>query len=112
MRIIRLAFLAVIAVLLVTFALANRSPVVVSLLPESLEQVFGLSLRWEMPLFLVVFLGIVFGLLIGFLWEWMREYRYRAEAARKRREAERLARELETRKAEERKQHDVLALIE
>ena len=112
MRLIRLAFLAVIAVLLVTFALANRGPVVVSLLPESLEQVFGLTLRWQMPLFLVVFLGIVFGLLIGFLWEWMREYRYRAEAARKRREAERLARELEARKAEERKQHDVLALIE
>lgn len=112
MRYIRLAFLAMIALVLVTFALANRGPVVVALLPAALEEVFGVTLRWQMPLFVVVFLGIIVGLLIGFVWEWMREYRFRAEAARKRREAERLARELEERKAEEKAKSDVLALIE
>ena len=46
-------------------------------------------------LFLVIFAGIVAGLLIGFVWEWLREHRFRSTAARERRERERLEREIQ-----------------
>ena len=42
----------------------------------------------------VLFGGIVVGLLIGFLWEWMREHKHRAAAAERKAELRRLEREL------------------
>ncbi len=32
----------------------------------------------ELPLFLVIFAGILVGLLIGFVWEWFREAKHRS----------------------------------
>jgi putative membrane protein len=54
----------------------------------------GLNHSIETPLFLVIFAGILAGLLIGFVWEWLREYKHRAEAATKTAEAARLEKEL------------------
>jgi hypothetical protein len=66
-----------------------------------------------LPLFLVIFLGIVVGLLIGFVWEWLREFKYRQGLSKKDKEVHRLEREVKVLKAKSGEtQDDVLALIE
>ncbi len=94
MRAIRLGFLVILALLLVTVALANRTVVSLNLLPSDLAIFSGLAFRVDLPLFAVVFAGIFLGLLVGFVWEWLREGRQRAAAAATRRELARLRAEL------------------
>jgi uncharacterized integral membrane protein len=65
------------------------------------------------PLFIVILGSIVAGLLVGFVWEWIREYNQRAEAARQAREMRRLEREVARLKGEKYEgQDDVLALLD
>ncbi len=113
MRYLRYVFVLALGVVLLTIAIANRATVTLNLLPDELA-VFA---RWDpsitLPLFLVVFGGIVAGVAIGFVWEWMREHKHRAEAAAHRRERERLEREVDRLKPEDEKQtDDVLAILE
>lgn len=113
MRYLRYVFLAVLALLLIAVALANREPVTLRLLTEDLANVVGLTTSVTLPLFLVVFGGIVAGILVGFVWEWLREHKHRAEAVQQRREKDRLKREvahMRQTKAEE--DDDILALLE
>jgi phosphotransferase system glucose/maltose/N-acetylglucosamine-specific IIC component len=113
MRYIRYAILASIAVALVVIAMANRGPVDVKVLPEELAQIAGLNFEYTVPLFVVIFAGILAGLVIGFIWEWIREAGERAVAARQRREMERLKAEVKRLKAEKHEGKDeVLALLE
>lgn len=113
MRFLRLIFLIVLAVVLISIALANRAMVTLTLLPEALADLAGFNPRIDMPLFIVILLGIVAGLLIGFVWEWFREHKHRAEARRRAREAGRLEREVRRLKGEKHQGKDeVLALIE
>ena len=93
-RYLRLILLGLLALLLLTMALANRAPVEVRLLPGDLAALTGLTWAMQLPLFLVIFGGIVAGVLIGFVWEWFREHGHRATAAQKAREVVRLEREL------------------
>ena len=87
-------FLAVLGVALLVVALANRAPVPVRLLPDDMAALTGLTWAMELPLFLVIFGGIILGVLIGFVWEWFREHGHRATASQKSREVTRLEREL------------------
>ncbi|PLS23179.1 LapA family protein [Neptunicoccus cionae] len=113
MRYIRYLFLAVIGVCLIVVALANRTPVTLRVMPEELASVFQLSGSITLPLFLVIFMGIVVGLLIGFVWEWMREFKYRNDLSKKGKELHRLERENKVLKAKSGEgTDDVLALIE
>jgi len=115
MRYIRYAFLALVGVVLITVALANRGMVTLTLLPGPLADLLQLNHSISLPLFVVIFGGIVAGLLIGFVWEWLREHKHRATAARKEREVHDLERKLkrEQRKAVESGQQDeVLALLD
>ena len=101
------------AIGLVTVALANRAPVSVRLLPEEIDAFFGTSTSWEIPMFLIIYAGIVLGLLIGFIWEWIREARLRAEADRAKAEVGQLRREVKTLKsAEKGSADDFMALLE
>lgn len=90
MRYLRYLILGVIALALVVVAIANRAPVVVNALPEDLAALTGFSWSVELPLFLVIFGGVVAGILIGFVWEWLREHKHRAAAATRAREVMRL----------------------
>ncbi|MBM9594897.1 LapA family protein [Roseitranquillus sediminis] len=113
MRIINYVLLGILVVVLVTVAVANSAPVTLRLLPEAMAGFLGLTWELTLPLFLVIFLGIAVGLLIGFVWEWMREHHYRAEARRQRRERERLEREMtHTPGRPGRKDDEVLALLD
>lgn len=103
MRYLRYLVLAALAVCLFTVALANREGVTLTLLPPELAAFAGIAWSIELPLFLVGVGGLALGLLIGFVWEWVREGKQRAEAARKQRELARLTREVaELRAAAER----------
>jgi lipopolysaccharide assembly protein A len=93
-RYIRLIFLALLGLTLLTIAVANRAPVAVRLLPDDLAALTGLTWTVELPLFMVIFGGIIAGVLIGFVWEWFREHGHRATASQKAREVSRLEREL------------------
>jgi lipopolysaccharide assembly protein A len=112
-RSLRYVMLAVLGIVLLTVALANRAPVRVQLLPADMATFLGRELGAEIPLFLVIFGGIVAGLLIGFIWEWLRETKHRSTAATKTREVSRLERELaQLRDEKHGPQDDVLALLE
>ena len=93
-RYLRLLLLAVLGLVLLTVALANRAPVTVRLLPDDMAALTGLTWAMELPLFLVILGGILAGVLIGFVWEWVREHGHRATASQKSREVTRLEREL------------------
>ncbi|MFW2541442.1 LapA family protein [Primorskyibacter sp. 2E107] len=116
MRYIRYALLAALAIVLVTLALANRQAVTLNTLPAGLRAFPGagaFDYTVELPLFIVIFGGIVAGLLIGFVWEWFREHKHRAEASRKKTEVKKLERELKKTQAERDKDKDeVLALLD
>ena len=65
MRYIRYAFLAALAIVLVSIAMANRAVVTLNLLPEGLRDLMGINWQIDLPLFIVVFGGIVAGLVIA-----------------------------------------------
>ena len=113
MRYIRYAILASIAVDLIVVAMANRDVVTVKALPNELAQIAGLNLSYEEPLFEVIFAGILGGLVLGFVWEWIREAKERAAAARQAREMERMKAELKRLKTQgSEPQDEVLALLD
>lgn len=93
-RYLKLFLLALLGLSLLTVALANRAVVPVRLLPEDLAALTGLTWSMELPLFLIILGGIIAGVLIGFVWEWVREHGHRATASQKSREVARLEREL------------------
>lgn len=112
-RYIRYAFLAVVAIALVAVAAANRAPVTLRALPDELAGLVGMNPQIQLPLFLVVFGGVIGGLLIGFLWEWLREAKHRSEATRQKRAAQNLSREVQKLRGEKHEGKDeVLALLE
>ncbi len=113
MRYIRYLCIAIFAVALVAIAVANRNIVEIKLLPSEVAGLFALAPRVELPLFLIIYGGILVGLLVGFVWEWIREHGQRAEAARTAREMRRLQREVQRLKGEKHKGKDeVLALLD
>lgn len=113
-RYIRLVFLGLLGLSLLTLALANRAPVEVRLLPGDLAALTGWTWGMQLPLFLVIFAAIIAGVLIGFVWEWFREHGHRAAAAQKAREVTRLERELAVLRDSRSvpPQDDVLALLD
>ena len=111
-RYLRYAFLAALAVVLVTLAAANRNLVELRLLSNDMAEIVGINGTVTLPLYVVIFAGIVAGLLIGFVWEWFREHRIRAEASAHRREKERLKREVARLRKDETGGDDVLALLD
>ena len=113
MRYVRYLVLGVIAIVLITVAVANRGPLTLRLLPAELEGLFGLSWQVTLPAFLILLAAVLVGVLLGFVWEWIREHRYRAEAVHERKERERLEREVKkTAPPRQEKGDDVLALLE
>ncbi|MCH2165184.1 MAG: LapA family protein [Marinovum sp.] len=116
MRYIKYAFLAVVALCFLTLALANRGMVTLNLLPSGLESAPGMGqfdLSIDLPLFIVILGGVVAGLLIGFVWEYLREAKHRQEAAQKTAELRQMERELRRLKRKNTEgQDEVLAILD
>ena len=112
-RVLNYIFLGVVGLGLLVLALANRGMVTLRLLPEEMGAFLGLTWAIQLPLFLVVFGGVVLGLLVGFVWEWLREHKHRAAAAEAKRKAAKLEREVSRLKVkQDEPEDDVLALLE
>ncbi len=113
MRYVRYACIAVFAIALIAVALANRNLVEIKLIPDGIAELFAMNPRIELPLFLIIYAGILVGFIVGWIWEWIREHGQRAEAARQAREMRRLAREVKKLKGEKNQGKDeVLALLD
>ena len=113
MRYIRYASIAIFAVALILIALANRGMVTVKVLPNELASLAALNPSYEVPLFIVMFGGILAGLIVGFIWEWIREAKERMEAARQAREMQQMRAEIRRLKGEKHQGKDeVLALLD
>jgi putative membrane protein len=112
-RAIKYLFLIVVAFGLVILAMANRDPVTLTLLPQELALWSGVDIAIELPLFVVILGGVVTGLLVGFVWEWLREHRHRAAARTNQREAKKLEREVQALRGKKNEGRDeILALVE
>ncbi|WP_113910636.1 lipopolysaccharide assembly protein LapA domain-containing protein [Roseovarius dicentrarchi] len=113
MRYIRYASIAIFAVALILIALANRVVVPVALVPDGLNRFTALSPTYDLPLFVVIFGSILAGLILGFIWEWIREAGERAAAARQTREMARLRAEIKRLKRDKHEGNDeVIALLD
>lgn len=113
MRYVRYLCIATFAVALVAVALANRSVVSLQVLPTEISGMFAVNPSVQLPLFVVILGSILAGLLVGFVWEWIREFGDRAEAAKQAREMRRLQREIDRLKTEKHEGEDeVLALLD
>jgi uncharacterized integral membrane protein len=113
LRYLKYLFLIVVALVLVMMAFANREMVLLEVIPEAFTPWIGVQYAIELPLFLVVLGSVVVGLLVGFVWEWLREYRHRAEAKTQKRTAKALEREVQTLKGPAQNSTDeILALVD
>ncbi|EBA18250.1 hypothetical protein RSK20926_11044 [Roseobacter sp. SK209-2-6] len=113
MRYIRYAILGILGIALVSVCFANRTVVDLKLLPEALAELAGMNLSISLPLFAVVIGGVGGGLIIGFIWEWLREHKHRREAGSKTREVRKLSREVQKLKKQKHEGKDeVLAILE
>ena len=112
-KLLKILFLAALAACLIVLALANRQIVTISLLTPELAQFTGFSWQMDIPLYFVVFGGIAAGLLIGFIWEWLRETKHRREVAKRQREVKQLKQQVIQLKGEKNAGRDeVLALLD
>jgi uncharacterized integral membrane protein len=113
LRAVKYLFLFVVALLLVLMGFANREAVVLEVVPEELAPWLGVQYAVELPLFAIVLGAVMVGILVGFVWEWLREHRHRAEARTQKRTAKALEREVETLKGPGRDgKDDILALVD
>ena len=113
MRYIRYAFLAVLGIVLISVSLANRGAVTLKLMPDDIAALLGWNLSISLPLFVVALGGIAVGLVLGFIWEWMREHKHRREAGQKHREVRKLEREVtRLKQAKSEEKDEVLALLD
>jgi uncharacterized integral membrane protein len=114
LRFLKYLFLILVAVALVLMALANRETVVIEMVPEALVGWFGIQYAVQLPLFLVILGAVMVGILVGFVWEWLREYRFRVDAKTHKRTAQALEREVKTLKGSTGNdaKDDILALVD
>ena len=112
MRYIRYAILATLAIVMVTVAIANRGPITLRLLPEELSGLLGFSWEATAPVFVVLLVAVLFGVVLGFVWEWIREHKYRRDAVVERRSREQLEKEIKSSGTPAKSGDDVLALLE
>ncbi|OAN70792.1 hypothetical protein A8B78_04035 [Jannaschia sp. EhC01] len=113
MRLIKLLFLALVLLALVFLFFANNDPVTLNLMPDAMANAMGMRNELTLPLFLVVTGALVIGIVVGFILEWLREHRFRAEAKTQRRKANELEREVVAVKGRKSDSHDdVLAILE
>jgi uncharacterized integral membrane protein len=113
MRFVRYFILGLISVGLIVVSLANREMVTLKLMPEVLGDWAGMNAKIHVPLFVSILSGVAAGLLIGFVWEWLREMKYRVAVKSEHKQVVILNREVDKLKSESPKaQDDILTLLD
>lgn len=113
MRAIRLIFFVVLAIVLILVATANRAPITVGMMPQGIADFTGRDWTLTMPGFLALFLAMVFGVMIGLIWEWLREAHLRAESKARAQDLARLQREVgDLRRTHAAPKDEVLAILD
>ena len=97
-RFIRIVAVVVVTIILLMFAFANRQPVTVSFDPFSSEQTSALAT--SAPLFAVVIVSAMLGVIAGSAATWLSQGRHRRAARRRRAEADKLRAEVESLRAQ------------
>ena len=83
----------------------------IRVLPSELEGFFGVGMIFSIPIFVLFLCGIVFGLFIGFVWEWIREMKHRSASSRKSKELAKVENELSQLKRESGQNEDEILLL-
>jgi uncharacterized integral membrane protein len=112
MRLLRTLFLSCLAIILLLISLANSEKVTLYFLPESLSSFLKVTFALNIPLFIVFFSGIFIGLIVGFVWEWLREYKFRVKSNNYKKRLSIAETELSNMNARENKKDDVITLLE
>ena len=86
-RVVLIVIVVPIAVILIALAVANRQMTAFTLDPFNPG---NMALTIQLPLFVMLFLALIVGMIIGSLATWMRQGRYRKEARVQRREVHNL----------------------
>ncbi|MEM0945594.1 MAG: LapA family protein [Pseudomonadota bacterium] len=98
MRLIKTVFLVLIALAIVILGVGNMEPVELHLLPEKV--VGPAFMVRDVPLFAVILVSVMVGLIAGRLLEWLREGRVRKISSDRGREVVRLREEVAKLKAQ------------
>ena len=113
MRTLRLILLVMLGGGLVLLSVANRDQVTLRLLPEGMAGYFPMPPPVEVPLFVVMFMCMIAGVLIGFVWEWLREHKHRARANRRKSKIRKLESQVtDLRKDKASDRDEILELLE
>lgn len=94
-RIVVVVVIVPVAIILIALAVANRAPATFTLDPFNPGNP-GLTL--QLPLFVMLFLALGLGMVVGSMATWWKQGRYRREARLKAREVETLMSELSQRR--------------
>lgn len=113
MRYVRYLLIGVIVAVLMVVAMANRGAVELTVLPDALANLVNWNYTVSLPLFILAFGSIAVGLLLGYLFEWVREHKHRAEVSRRQRQVKSLNREMSRLRADSGQgKDDVLTILD
>ena len=83
----------------------------IRVLPSELEGFFGGGMIFSIPVFVLFLCGVIFGLFVGFVWEWIREMKHRSASSRKSKELAKVENELSQLKRESGQNEDEILLL-
>ena len=83
----------------------------IRILPSELEGFLGGGMIFSIPIFVLFLCGVIFGLFVGFVWEWIREMKHRSASSRKSKELFKVENELSQLKRESGQNEDEIMLL-
>ena len=83
----------------------------IRILPSELEGFLGGGMIFSIPIFVLFLCGVIFGLFVGFVWEWIREMKHRSASNRKSKELAKVENELSQLKRESGQNEDEIMLL-
>ena len=83
----------------------------IRILPSELEGFLGGGMIFSIPIFVLFLCGVIFGLFVGFVWEWIREMKHRSASSRKSKELAKVEKELSQLKRESGQNEDEILLL-
>ena len=83
----------------------------IRILPSELEGFLGGGMIFSIPIFVLFLCGVIFGLFVGFVWEWIREMKHRSASSRKSKELAKVENELSQLKRESGENEDEILLL-